>query len=67
MLIVLRCLQGITARLARKNAFLTRARLKEYLATGHAPSETKEEYAMIRLKELRGQKAAQPPAGDEER
>lgn len=54
--------QGITERLARKNAFLTRAKLKEYLSSGHAPSSKKEEFAMTRLKELRGEKT-----GDEQR
>lgn len=48
--------QGITERLARKNAFLTRAKLKEYLSSAHAPSSRKEEFAMTRLKELRGEK-----------
>lgn len=54
--------QGITERLARKNAFLTRAKLKEYLSSGHAPSSKKEEFAMTRLKELRGERT-----GDEQR
>lgn len=52
-------LQGVTERLARKNAFLTRAKLKEYLSSAHAPSSRKEEFAMTRLKELRGEKTGE--------
>ncbi|XP_015775930.1 PREDICTED: uncharacterized protein LOC107354046 isoform X1 [Acropora digitifera] len=48
--------QGITERLARKNAFVTRAKLKEYLSSARASSSKKEEFAVTRLKELRGEK-----------
>lgn len=48
--------QGITERLARKNAFVTRAKLKEYLSSARASSAKKEEFAVTRLKELRGEK-----------